>query len=1374
MAEISPKPVYMGKGFILKSASNEYIENNKNSTGNVKKRAKCMYVDKKKNIFKRYNPVVIPILNRNIKNYTKNSEKNSEKKNSDIDIFEESELNSFILRNRAFRLTWIKIIKLIKKEIDIQISKNLSDVFEDIYLYSMSSSEYLPLILMTAGTNVADHEIVIDTLSYKLKSWVDKKGRHGKKRIIKNYASKGLVKNVKSNNYRDSCNSFYDDSDKSNCLSSKLEKGGNSSKKKKNNNNNNVNVNVDSDLLSNSSDIINESYDSSCYDHTDSEDNANCDNNKDCDVYVCSLNSSTSNNVNSAICNIYNQLYKEYKIRNLLSKNKNKKNMKYKKKYNNNINKFEEENKMNPHLFYSEKNEEPFSNSDINNVENEFDNDYTLNRKLISVDKLVELYNNMTEMNRKCEGKIKENNFKKNRKKNKSDLSWLNGERNESSDDNFLKKYNNLELYNIENYYFNDGRKKVRVIVLIHDCEYFSINIFNGILNILINLRINNKICLSVILGVSSPFFFNNITTPSTQSKLRIKNIDILNNKLVCENICDNLLFKNVIPFVVNFRTIHTIKLLLYKNNQSISQLIHMLYILTKDFYDNNLFSFLSIPINYYFNNCCDTDIENDSENEPVTEYSPYTFVRSKNKAFNNFIQYDIRNLHKKIISLCYSSNLYYFHLSYLKKKYSNILIKNYYLIHDENSDVHTPTSSSIDTDVFTLKKNKKINYDQNENNQLEVIDKCNAPTKVNNASTLGKDKEKDKNGIFSKDKSGVFDRKLYAWKFKANTINWWLDHPFRDLVYCYENNNSIKKKKKKTVFNIEDKLLLEPGEDNEIKNLQNSENIKEINKHLCEKFIPETVLKLLERKYAFSIAINLINIIIKHKPEYNNSLKRIEYFRKLFDNLEKAKWNNNTNILYIEELYKIAENDVKKCVHFLIDIINPYYFKNQETLLDMLKEFKKYYIQIYSLVYNLEDYLYLLKEKIYEKDREYLINDDFSKTFSYSDSFSIYYSLLYKLDDLIEMFRKFLKQKDIDTDVLKSESVQKNFDNTVDMSNDQNGDYDDNKIYKRYLTIHNTMLKVNDMEDDDDNNNNSNRIITIQDISDSLNIFIHDYLYLLLLPPLHYNPLAFDILIHKPDKDFTDIITRNIKGELLQTLCYNNPYKTGNLMCSCCFCTEHPENENVNSNIICDNKIYLNPYYDNISSLEDLVNLYRIYERCNKTIDLYNLFILFVNIKVEKYENIIEENDISEKMKKIPKTGQNSFIDIGILQEYYLKFIIVVTTFCYIFKILKQPNVSALLNYTEKDDYLSNGYNEDIIKNDENEENAEEQIKKFLIDIKKSLQGCTSKKLLFGKLYYNNTIISRELCLQKMMEYNFEYKRETICVNDNFKRQKN
>ncbi|CXI10512.1 conserved Plasmodium protein, unknown function [Plasmodium berghei] len=1346
MTEISPKSIYMGKGFILKSVNNEYLENNKNNTGNVKKRAKCIYLSKKKNIFKRYNPVVIPILNRNIKHFTKKTEK---KKSSDIDIFEESELNSFLLRNRAFRLTWIKIIKLIKKEIDIQISKNLTDVFEDIYLYSISSSEYLPLVLMTAGTNVSDHEIVIDTLSYKLKEWVHKKGRHRKKRIKKNDASKALVKNVRSDNYFGLCNSFYDDSDKSNCLSSKLEKDGNCSKIKKQNNNGNV----DNDLVSNSSDIINESYDSSYHEQTDSEDNANCGNDNDCDVYVCSLNSSTSNNVNSAICNIYNQLYREYKIRKL-SKNMNKKNMKYKQKYSNNINKIEEDNRINVDSFYSEHNGEPSSNS--NYVENEFDNDYTLNRKLINVDKLVELYNNMTEINRKCEGKVKENDFKKKRKKNKSDLSWLNGEANEFSDENFLKNYNNLELYNIENYYFNDGRKKVRVIVLIHDCEYFNINIFNGILNILINLRINNKICLSVILGVSSPFFFNNITTPSTQSKLRIKNVDILNNKLVCENICNNILFKNIIPFVINFRTIHTIKLLLYKNNQSISHLIHILYILTKDFYDNNLFSFLSIPINYYFNNCCDTDIENDTDNESVTEYSPYTFVRSKNKTFNTFIQYNIRNLHKKIISLCYSSNLYYFHLSYLKKKYSNILIKNYYLIHDENSDVHTPTSSSIDTDVFTLKKNKKLNYDKNENDQFDVVDNCNVPPKVNNINKL------------DKDRNGLFDRKLYAWKFKANTINWWLDHPFRDLVYCYENSNSIKeKKKKKTVFNIEDKLLLEPGEDNEIKNLQNLENIKEINKHLCEHFIPETVLKLLERKYAFNIAINFINIIIKHKPEYSNSLKRIEYFRKLFDNLEKAKWNNNTNILYIEELYKIAENDVKKCVHFLIDIVNPYYFKNQETLLNILKEFKKYYIKIYSLVYNLEDYLYLLKEKVYEKDKEYLINDDFSKSFSYSDSFSIYYSLLYKLDDLIEMFRKFLKQKDIDTNVCKGEFFQKNVDNT-DMSNNQNENCDEKKTYKRYLTIHNTTLKVNDTEYDND------RTITIQDISDSLNMFIHDYLYLLLLPPLHYNPLAFDITIHKPDKDFTDIITRNIKGELLQTLCYNNPYKTGNLMCSCCFCTENPQNENVNSNIICDNKIYLNPYYDNISSLEDLVNLYRIYERCNKTIDLYNLFILFINIKVEKYENTIEENSIDEKIKKIPKTGQNSFLDIGILQEYYLKFIIVVTTFCYIFKILKQPNVSALLNYTEKYDYLSNNYNEDMIENDENEENAKEQVKKFLIDIKKSLQGCTSKKLLFGKLYYNNTIMSRELCLQKMMEYNFEYKRETICVNDSFKRQKN
>ncbi|SCM00536.1 conserved Plasmodium protein, unknown function [Plasmodium chabaudi chabaudi] len=1368
MAEISPKPVYMGKGFILKSVSTEYLEGNKNNVDNAKKRKKYIYIDKKKNIFKRYNPVVIPILNRNIKNYTREkTKKNEKKKFCDINIFEESELNSFLLRNRAFRLTWIKIIKLIKKEIDIQISKNLSDVFEDIYLYSMSSSEYLPLILMTAGTNVADHEIVIDTLSYKLKRWIHKKGRRGKKRIPKSYASKGLVKKVRSDNYFNSCNTNYDDLDKSDCLSSKWGKERNNLKRRKKNNN----ENEDNGLVSDSSDIIDENHDSSYYEHTGSEDNSNYDDCgadcADCDVYVCSLNSSTSNNVNSAICNIYNQLYKEYKIRKFLSKNVSKKSRKYRKRCNNNISRHEEENKINGNSFYHEQNEEPSSNPHSNYDENELDNDYTMNRKLVSIDKLVELYNSMTEMNRKCDDKVRRKNFGKNCgndfERKESDLSWLNGETKDSENESFLKKYNNFELYNIENYYFNDGRKKVRVIVLIHDCEYFNINIFNGILNILINLRINNKICLSVILGVSSTFFFNNVTTPSTQSKLRIKNIDILNNRLVCENICNTILFKNILPFVINFRTIHTIKLLLYKNNQSISHLIHMLYILTKDFYDNNLFSFLSLPISYYFNNCDSNEFDSDSEDESVTEYSPYTFVRTKNKSFNTFIQYNVRILHKKIISLCYSSNLYYFHLSYLKKKYSNILIKNYYLIHDEDSDVHTPTISSIDSDVFTLKKNKKTDHEQNEDDQFGVVDNCTTPIKINNAEK----NEKEKSELFDKEKNGVFDRKLYAWKFKANTINWWLDHPFRDLVYCYENSNSVKKEKK-TVFNIDDKLLLEPGEDNEIKNLKNPEHIKEINKYLCENFIPETVLKLLERKYAFNIAINFINIIIKRKPEYNNSLKRIEYFRKLFDNLEKAKWNNNTNILYIEELYKVAENDVKKCVNFLIDIVNPYYFKNQEILLDILKEFKKYYIKIYSIVYNLEDYLYLLKEKMYEKDKEYLINDDFSKSFSYSDSFSIYYSLLYKLDDLIEMFRKFLKQKDSEINVFKGESFPKN-DNGTDMSDEQseNNEGNEKKTYKRYLTIHNTTLKVNDTESSKD------RIITVEDISDSLNIFIHDYLYLLLLPPLHYNPLAFDIAIHKPDRDFTDIMTRNIKGELLQALCYNNPYKTGNLMCSCCFCKENPENENVNNNIICDNKIYLNPYYDNISTLEDLVNLYRIYERCNKTIDLYNLFILFVNIKVEKYENTIEGTS-DEKTNKIPKAGQNAFLDIGILQEYYLKFVIVVTTFCYIFKVLKQPNVSALLNYTEKDDYLSNNYDEDMTENEENEQDAEEQIKKFLIDIKKSLQGCTSKKLLFGKMYYNNTIMSRELCLQKMMEYNYEYKRETMCANDNFKRQKN
>ncbi|ETW32762.1 hypothetical protein PFTANZ_06518, partial [Plasmodium falciparum Tanzania (2000708)] len=195
--------------------------------------------------------------------------------------------------------------------------------------------------------------------------------------------------------------------------------------------------------------------------------------------------------------------------------------------------------------------------------------------------------------------------------------------------------------------------------------------------------------------------------------------------------------------------------------------------------------------------------------------------------------------------------------------------------------------------------------------------------------------------------------------------------------------------------------------------NLYDIENVKEINKNLCSFTLPLNVLQLIERKYAFNIAINLINIIIKTKSEYTTSIKRSEYFRNLFQNYEKIKWNENRNILYIEELYNIVEKDVKKCINFLIDMMTPYYFKNHQVLLNVFKEFKEYYTNIYPIVYNLEDYLYLLKDKEYKKHQELFINDDFSKTCTYSISYSIYFSLLSRLDDMLEMLRNVIRMEE-------------------------------------------------------------------------------------------------------------------------------------------------------------------------------------------------------------------------------------------------------------------------------------------------------------------------------------------------------------------------
>ncbi|SBS84226.1 conserved Plasmodium protein, unknown function [Plasmodium ovale] len=1449
-------PVYRGKGFVLKGANKEYIDE-ESSKSSIKKRKKYMYIDKKKNIFNKYNPVVLPLLSRNCK-----TKKNGNIVEKDIDVLNEGEINSFLLRNKAFRLTWSCIIKQVRKEIDIQITKNLSSVFEEIYLYSKSDNQYLPLILMTAGTNVADHEVIIDTLSYELKRWNYQKEKRAR-------MHSGDDEGKREGNCPNGSGSGSD------CL------GG--------------------------------------------DGNAHRDPRDDDDIYVCSLNSSTSNNVNSAICNIYNQLYKEYKMRSVLMKCRGKR-----VRWNNHKG---DVIRISPRRSGSngrggdgdgkgngddEGEEEgiPLSHLSWSKC---MESRPKMVKKTVNMDNLVELYKNMSELNRK-----KDLNGEKSVEKGRTDLYSIYEEIQERNDE-LLEHYGELEVYNKKNDYFVDGRKKVRILILVHDCEYFNINILNGILNVLINLRIDYKLCLSVILGVSTPsFFFNRITTPDTQSKLRIKTVDILNNKLVCENICNNLLFENILPFILNFRTMHAIKVLLHKNNQSISHLIHILYILTKEFYDNNLFSFLALPMSYYLKggsgkgrirsgnkiarsgstsagsrmsefrddrwdgDSCSGESGHgnalgDDWEVSTEEYSPYTFVRSNHKTFSNYVKYDVRVLHRKIISLCYSSNLYYTHLSFLKKKYSAILVQNYYTLHGKDSIVHTPTNSDNDLENFTLKRKKK-----DKKASVGECKKVESPTceKKNNTSLVAETTildskdctdyydrkyenggrsmiKSEKTGISSKEgdytlssvveevpeveevataeeiakaedeertvasshegdssnlnktkkikveeekakekgSSGTFDRNLYAWQFKANTINWWFDHPFKDLVYLYENEKmktNIKKDIDTLSDNVEESKRMQ-------QKLHDINSVKEINKYLCEEAIPKCMLQLIERKYAFNIAINLINIILKCKSEYTNSIKRVEYFKKCFENFEKVRSNENKNILHIEEIYKVVENDVKKCINFLIDIITPYYFKNQEILLEILKEFKRYYTKIYAMVYNLEDYLYLLKEKEFQKDKEIFMNDDFSKNFSYSFSYSLYYSLLFKIDDLIEMVRIYIHEqkmkihpnlqsgggnsssmRDTRGDANKgNEDYMENGDGDNHMERKRKCNYGEKigvskkKVFMRYLTIQNNTLCSKD-------NDKMGKEITLEDLSHSLNVFIHDYLYLLLLPPMFYHPLAYDLIIHKPDKEFTDIMTRDIRTELLQTLCYTSPYKTGSLMCSCCFVSDNPPNSDFNTNIVCDNKIFLNPYYDNLSTLEDLVNMYRIYERSQKTVDLYNLFIFFVNIKIDKFlgysveDNVHNHNQVdyskhvdSKMLGKGPLKEKENPLYAEMLQEYYLKFIIAVHTFCSFFKILKPPNVSALLNYTEKDcDNFSDDYGDDATAKGETY-NSEESISRFLADIKKSLQGCTSKKLLFGKLYYNQTIMSRELCLQKMVQYNSDYKEEIPCANGTNKRQK-
>lgn len=1410
--------MYKGRGFILKAASKEYLE------GNNKKKTKNTLNDRRRNIFNKYNPVVLPLLG----NYK--SRKDDQSGKNDINLLKESEINSFLLRNKAFRLTWSCIIDKIQKEIDIQISKNLSNVFEEIYSYSVSNHEYLPLILMTAGTNVADHEIIIDALSYELKKWnYNKAGRRGEADIHRGnvngesihsslsatagipHTGLNILKSLKGVDEKWGVSNLSNGGEKAPYLEEQNEaqKGVNHSW-----------VSTDKEEVEGKSREKKRRLNGSFDEFTQNESESYDEN----DVYLCSLNSSTSNNVNAAIYNIYSQLYREYKTREFLAKYKRKRGSNGGEKYPGDV-------RVSPRRMNSNDAEVTPLNGKKRDISScpfipngeERSNYYNVgksmvdkhmvgknmmsknmvSKNMVSIDKLIELYRQMSEIDKKKEvASSGQNNI--NLSMEMSDIySQMNDEK-----EYFFQAHAEVTLYSEQNGYFEDGRKKVRVIILIHDCEYFNINVLNGILNVLINLRIENKLCLSVILGVSTPsFFFSRITTPDTQSKLRIKTIDILNNKVICERVCDDLLFGDTLPFIINFRTMHAVKLLLHKNNQSISHLVHILYILTKEFYDNNLFSFLSLPMEYYLG----YPLVDASEGEPVTEYSPYTFVRSNQKSFTDYSKFDMRALHRKIICLCYSANIYYAHLSFLKRKYSSILVKNYFTLHGKDSIVHTPTNSDTELDSFTLKR-KANRSSVSQGNQKrksvkgDIYVGCTQPggegtvakeatvsvpdgdrssghqhefekkIKWENDNSLEESEfswadESDPNAApMGKRKKKILDRSLLAWQFKASTINWWFDHPFKDLVYSYENDNlkSSLKGSLKGSLKSEIDALLDSTEEKSVGNLHDVESVLEINKYLCEMALPRAILQMIERKYAFNIAINLINTIIKCKNEYSNSIKRVDYFRKLFLNFEKAKWTDNRSILYIEEIYKVVENDVKKCISFLIDIVTPYCFKNQEVLLSMLKEFKNYYTSVYALVYNLEDYLFLLKEKENEKEKHLFTNDDFSRCWSsrYSFSFSVYYSLLFKLDDLIEMVRTLLSQQGV-----KSRSGNTASSAAADevhreeysplMGHGQKILPEKKKAYKRYLTIQNSSLKRG-LKDE------SERKVNVEDISNSINLFLHEYVNMLLLPPLFCHPLAYEMVMHKPDKEFTDLMTRDIKTELLQTLCYTNPYKTGSLICSCCSFPENTTNPDMSTNIVDDGKVYLNPYYDNISSLEDLINVYRIYERCNKTVDLYNLFILFVNVKVDGTAEGVTPSSATTS-SAIPSSGTPASsppLCTHILQEYYLKFIIAVNTFCSFLKILKPPNVSALLNYTEKCDNVSDDEVDEDGKGGKH--GGDQSIGKYISDIRKSLQGCTSKKLLFGKLYYNQTIVSREMHLQRLlMQYNSDFRREVQCGNE-------
>ncbi|KJP86669.1 hypothetical protein AK88_03676 [Plasmodium fragile] len=1380
--------VYKGRGFILKKANKEYLESSN------RKKTKNTLNDRRRNIFNKYNPVVLPLLG----NYKSRQSEQSGKNN--INLLNESEINSFLLRNKAFRLTWSCIIDKIQKEIDIQISKNLSNVFEEIYSYSVSNHEYLPLILMTAGTNVADHEIIIDALSYELKKWNYNKGgrREGGGGIHRGttlngesvHTSVGATSNTPAVPHTGlnilkslrKVDEAWGESD--------MSSGGATTPPPEEEQRQRQDERQEESVEGQSREKkrrLNGTFNEVTMSQFESPDEN--------DVYLCSLNSSTSNNVNAAVYNIYGQLYREYKTRAFLAKYKRKRGV------NGDRDDYLGEVRVSPRRMGSNDSEVspakgkrrdisscPF----IPNGGEGHSNYYKVSKNMVSIDKLIDLYRQMSEMDKKKEGGKNEG---KNIAQSTMDISDLYKEMGEENED-FFQTHADIELYSKQNDYFEDGRKKVRVIILIHDCEYFNINVLNGILNVLINLRTENKLCLSVILGVSTPsFFFSRITTPNTQSKLRIKTIDILNNKVICERVCDDLLFGDTLPFIINFRTMHAIKILLHKNNQSISHLVHILYVLTKEFYDNNLFSFLSLPIEYYLGGGFGSDFfqSNLGGGEPATEYSPYTFVRSNQKSFSDYSKFDMRALHRKIICLCYSANIYYAHLSFLKRKYSSILVQNYFTLHGKDSIVHTPDNSDMDVDGFTLKRrakrgsvaranqaNKQPNNEPNNENDKrkrnsvtvkvssvegkeEEEDPSSAhqdagenKTKWENDNTLEESKFASAEGndssapAMEKRKKKVLDRSLLAWQFKANTINWWFDHPFKDLVYSYQNE------KLKSSIKTEIDALLDSTEEKNMKNLHDVDSVQEINKYLCDMALPRAILQLIERKYAFNIAVNLIDTIIKCKTEYSNSIKRVDYFRRLFLNFEQTKWKDNRSILYIEEIYKVVESDVKKCITFLIDIVTPYCFKNQEVLLHILKEFKNYYTRVYALVYNLEDYLFLLKEKEKEKEKDLFTNDDFAKCSSskYSFSFSVYYSLLFKLDDLIEMIRTLLNQQRVNSEGGSTTTCGGDVDGEQYspplMGHRQKvlpeKEKEKKKAYKRYLTIQNSSLRRR-LKDQ------TERRVNVEDISNSINLFLHEYLNMLLLPPMYCHPLAYEMVMHKPDKEFACLITRDIKTEVLQTLCYTNPYKTGSLICSCCSFPENTTNSDMNTNIVGDGKVYLNPYYDNVATLEDLINVYRIYERCNKTVDLYTLFILFVNVKVD---GIAEGTPLSSGP---PLCTQ-------ILQEYYLKFIIAVNTFCSFLKILKPPNVSALLNYTEMCDNVSDDEVDEA--GETSEHGGGESIGKYISDIRKSLQGCTSKKLLFGKLYYNQTIVSREMHLQRMlMQYNADFRNEVQCGNE-------